>query len=512
MTSIDGLFFIPPVKPIPRPFDLTFSFFDRMKAKNKENIFTIQAGALAVINFLEVNGYNIKFFDFNQFECKESLEETIKNLIQKYDPKIIMAYSYTATIPGLKKALEIFKKINPNIKSIAGGPHVSFLDVETLIDFNGFLDFIVRGEGEKTILELFNSLFKKSNRKLTDIKGITYLINDKILKNEDQMLMSEEELKKLPTVNLKCYPKSEIRNKLLYYAINISRGCPYDCTFCTNPRFWKKLRYLSNKKVIDDINHLGEKYRIIFDFGDSNLAINKKLFSDFVIQYKKDVSQKNNFGMILVRSSLADDDRMRLIKSFTDDHKLSYITIGIENSHPHILKLMKKPNWDVQYNALRKIKQYDLRSIPAWIIGLPGENTNTMVYNLKMLENLNKKQLIDATILSIFTPYPGTPPYMEPEKYGVKIHHYDWEFYDRAVYPPPYSLFDIKTGKISLTSEQIWNYWLLMITTQKKWQSKVTEVEKRNIYFKNFLKMLNENPILNLTNPVEGKINIFNDY
>ena len=508
--EIDGLFFIPPVKPVPRPFDLGYTYFEKFKDAQQHSFISVQAGPLSIINILEEEGYSLKFFDFNQFKCKETLESTIESLIKKFNPKIVLAYSYTAYIPGLKKAFDLFKIKNPNIYTIVGGQHVTFLDIDTLQDFNNSLDFIVRGEGEKTIVELCNELF--NSKKFENIKGITYKIHGKIRKNQDRKLMNEIELKNLPNLSLKSYPREELK-KPLYFSINLSRGCPYYCTFCSNPRFWnRQLRFRSIDTIIEDINYLNEKYRVFFEFGDSNLPINKKIFREFVEKFQKEVKIRSSFGMILIRANLVENERMNLIKKFIKDHPLAYITIGLENTHPKILALMNKPSWNIQHTALKKIKHFGMKSIPSWMVGFPGENAKTMAYNLSMLDKLNKINLIDSTILFIYTPLPGTPPFHETKKFGIEIHHYNWEYYDRAIFPPPYSLRSLESNEIVLTSEEIWNYWLLMVEIQKKWK-KIRDLDlKKAVELKDFLKFMKSHPSYENINPVEGKINLFLDF
>ena len=508
--NVDALFIIPPIKPVPRPLDLSYTFFEKLNTANNCDFVFIQVGPLSIINMLENQGYSVKFFDFNHFKSKDTLKDTIKSLITLYDPKMVLAYSYTACIPGLKKCFKLFKKQNPNIYTIVGGQHVTFLDFETFKEFGDALNFIVRGEGEKTIIELCKNLFNGKN--FEKINGITYKTNSRLKRNQDRKLMTSEELKNLPNLSLKSYPQEEL-SKPLYYSINISRGCPYNCIFCSNPRFWdRRLRFRPINQILEDISFLNDNHNVYFEFGDSNLPINKKIFQELTKKFQKELKLKNDFGMILIRSNLVNEERMEMIKRFTKDSPSAYITVGLENSDPKVLKIIKKPNWNIQYQALKKIKEYEMRSIPSWIVGLPGENLNTMTRNISMLNKLNEEKLIESTILFMFTPLPGTPPFHETEKYGLFIHHYNWEYFDRAIFPPPFSIKDIETGDISLTSEQIWNYWLFMVETQKRWRKNFVKSEKIPVDFKKFLRFMKKNPFFYKINPSEGKINLFTDF
>jgi hypothetical protein len=71
-------------------------------------------------------------------------------------------------------------------------------------------------------------------------------------------------------------------------------------------------------------------------------------------------------------------------------------------------------------------------------------------------------------MLFIWIHIPGSPPFHTPKQFGVKIHSYNWDFCDRAVFPPPYSLYDIDTRKVALTDFQIWGYFLTMRYLQRQ--------------------------------------------
>ncbi|MHA1380317.1 MAG: B12-binding domain-containing radical SAM protein [Candidatus Helarchaeota archaeon] len=499
----DILFILPPVKPIIRSLDLVYTYFEKISGINKMKLLPIPNGIMSLSSLLKHNGYSVAYYDFCHFDTNQKLTDLIKSLVNKYEPLIVGGYAYTAYIQGLKEVFRNFKKINPNIITIAGGPHVTFLDIETIHEFNGVLDVVVRGEGEFTLLELVSNITKEKD--FEDVQGTTNVKK----RNPDRKLMTNEELKNLPPINVDFISKKELK-KPLYFSINCSRGCPYNCTFCVNPHFWKhELRFRSIESIINEIKILNEKYNVLFDFGDTNLP----LIKDFEELTKKigQINFKNSLGMVLMRANLVNEERLALLKNLLRDHPKSYITIGVENASDKILKNMRKPSWNTQYSALKKLKQNNFKSIPSWMIGFPGEDLDTMLHNLNCLNFLNKKDLIESAICFVFIPTPGTEPFSNLEKFGIKLNTKNWEFYDRAIFPPPYSLVD-KNGKIILSSEQIWAYYISIITLQKKWRLNKNPKIYHEIPPDDFLIYLNQNPAYFSVNPAECNITTYTDY
>ncbi|MFX0136281.1 MAG: B12-binding domain-containing radical SAM protein, partial [Candidatus Hodarchaeota archaeon] len=432
----DILLILPPVRPMVRSLDLVHTYFEKISSSNKMKLLPIPNGIFSLGSLLEHEGYAVSYHDFCHFETRQNLKDLIKSLVKKYDPNIVGGYAYTPYINGLKRTFQIFKEINPDIITIAGGPHVTFLDMQTINEFNGALDVVVRGEGEFSTLELVSKIIK--GKPYENVRGTT---NSKKI-NPIRNLLSDEDLANLPPIKLDLIPKSELK-KTLYFSIHCSRGCPYNCTFCANPHFWGyKLRFRSIDVIINEIKTVNDKFNVFFDFGDTNLPLIKNF--EELVKKIAEINFRNSLGMVLMRANLVNDARLNLIKKMLSDHPKSYITVGVENASDKILKKMRKPSWNIQYLALRKIKKVDIDSIPSWMIGFPGETVETMTHNLKCLNHLNEKNLIQTAICFIFIPTPGTEPFSDPKKFGLKLNTKNWDFFDRAIFPPPYSLFNEK--------------------------------------------------------------------
>jgi len=494
--SIDVLFLVPPSKPVFRPFDLIYPFFKKLK--NVENMIPVQLGLLSMAGYLRQEGFSCQYYDLCHFKGEKTLHETVSNLFKKYSPRIVALTSYTPNFNATLKTVEIIKEIDPNVLVCVGGPHVSFLDRYSIEESDNKIDVIVRGEGETVMRDI--AYFNLKGLPLEEnVRGIT----TKNKKTEDQKLLSNEELSNLPPMAFDLVPQSE-RNNTIYIPLNATRGCPFNCTFCAEKEFWRhKVRFRSPEKVVDEILIAEELFpNRSIEFTDSILPVNLKHFEELVNQINKRTNTP--IKMALTRADHVDDKRMQIMKSLLQDD--GFVIVGVENADPNILQLMKKPSWDIQLAALKKIKEFGLLSIPTWMIGFCGETLSSMKLNLEKIEYLNKNQLVESIILEIWIPMPGTLPFQHPKEYGVKIHTYNWDFYDRAVYPPPYSLFDASTGEVILSNDQIWAYYLSTLSLQKKWSKKRNLIKGAEIPINLFLELIQKNPMLLYSSPTQEYI------
>ncbi|MCW3976203.1 MAG: cobalamin-dependent protein [Candidatus Bathyarchaeota archaeon] len=196
-------------------------------------------GIIQLAAYLEkkVNNVEIDILDCNaqQIDWK-GLEKRIESL----QPDIVASSALaTCNTYVVVRTLEIAKKINPNILTITGGQHFSALVQESLKNYS-IIDVIVRGEGEKTLVELVRNAGKKLF--FPKIKGISYRYKGKIYHNLSRPLI--DNLNELPypgyhlveDIIQKYHFAAMAGRKAPYALIEGSRGCSHRCTFCTQWR------------------------------------------------------------------------------------------------------------------------------------------------------------------------------------------------------------------------------------------------------------------------------------
>ena len=493
--STDVLFFVPPVKPVRRPMDVLFpSFQDK---RSSENVLVLHSGLLSIAGYLRQEGVSCRYYDLSFFNVKSTLRETIISQLKGCNPSIVGLTSYTSNFNATLEVVKIVKEFDPSILVCVGGPHVSFLDRHSLDESNNKIDVIIRGEGERTMQEI--AYYHLKGLPLEDhVMGIT--THKK--RNPDQKLLSNEELDKIPRLPFDLIPQNE-RKKKIYISTTATRGCTYHCTFCTNSTFWQyKVRFRPVEKVIEDIIYAQELFpQMDVELIDTILPVKLPYFENLVNSYTNSI--ENPVSLAMTRANLTDDKRLTLMKKLLQDTGM--LLIGVENGAPKILDLMKKPPWEQQLQALKNIKEFDIRSIPSWIVGFCGENLSTMCQNLEKINFLNKKQLVQSIILFMYIPLPGSAPFTNPKHFGINLHSYNWDYYNRCVFPPPYSLFDTETGRVTLTSFQIWGYYLSALGVQDRWYQMRHFKKRRAGLITDFMKKVRENKTFLYSSPYGGE-------
>jgi radical SAM superfamily enzyme YgiQ (UPF0313 family) len=236
---------------------------------------------------LKKKGIEVRVKDF---VARKFVLELFRDELDNFKPDIAAISSYTATY---NQAIKIagFLKSKISIPVVMGGLHVSFLPGETLK--NREIDFVIRGEGEETLIELIEYL--EGKRAISSIDGVSFRESDTIMHNKGR--------REIESLDLLPFPDWSIFENSLYKSpvtgeinapINFGRGCPYRCNFCSvggkkrrerkaesviNEFKWMKERYgFRNFIVTDDVHLLkGEFRKIVEGLKMENLGIRWKM-------------------------------------------------------------------------------------------------------------------------------------------------------------------------------------------------------------------------------------------
>lgn len=174
-----------------------------------------------------------------------------------------------------------------------------------------FIDCVVRGEGEYTILELIQKI--ETDSSLEEVRGISYKCEGEIFHNGDRPLI--EELGVLP------YPDRKLLIKYGEYTstqlgwIMASRGCPYNCAYCCSKSIWgRKVRYRRKEDVLAEVEELRNDHKVNdLNFMDDSFTVNRRYVFDLCAAFLE-----RKFKMTwscLTRADLLDEKMVRVMKS-----------------------------------------------------------------------------------------------------------------------------------------------------------------------------------------------------
>jgi len=340
-------------------------------------------------------------------EKQESLTaEDLINPIINSNPEIILITTMCDNyhfVLGLAKIL----KEKLDVKIILGGPHASLVYSETLKAFP-WIDIIVIGEAEITIKELLDSI----ENDISKIKGIAY--KDKV--TEQRPLIQNLDNIKFPSFDL-INPLKDYHNlrygqrpiKLTGKIIS-SRGCPFQCSYCSTCVMWqKKTRYRSITNIIKEIKELKEKYEIRhISFMDDIFTLDEKRVLDFCKQIKQ-----ANLDITWGCSSRIDTVNAHMLESMQDSG-CKEIYYGVESGSPRTLLFFGKGGSSYPLKAfeiVKKTTELGINATASFIIGSPDETEVDIMMTKELAEKMAKSGAeTQGHILAVL---PGTKLYNE---------------------------------------------------------------------------------------------------
>jgi len=308
----------------------------------------------------------------------------------------------------------------PSPVFVAGGEHITALTEYSLRDCPA-LDVCVRGEGEHVFYELLESLSNNGDYK--KVKGIGYL-------NDESRFISNENQPRIRTVDNIPWPywpegylekfwkagKSYGVCSARDMPLMVSRGCPFQCTFCSSPQMWTTLYKLREPEdVIAEIKSYKERYGItslqLYDL----TAITKRSWTiDFcnkLLQHQINLPWSLPSG---TRSEALDHETLRLLRQTG----CKYLVYAPESGSPNTLKRIKKKIQLPRFTeSVLEAKRQGLILRTNLIIGFPHETRRDVLLTIKYGLKLALRG-VDEVSINIFSPYPGTEIYMELRNEG----------------------------------------------------------------------------------------------
>ncbi len=296
-------------------------------------------------------------------------------------------------------ALEAKKK---GKKVIMGGPHPTF-DFERLLK-KGIADYVILGEGEEALPKLLKSL--SEGNPYPEIDGVAYKKGEKIevrppkfVKNLDDLPFPDRDLLPLEKYKVKFDGKRVT-------SLVTSRGCPFNCEFCSASQFmgllWRK-RSVAN--VLDEIEILYKKYgyRSLIFFDDNFTLDPKRVIEISEEMLKRDV-KISWWAFSRADEVLGHEDMLEAMSK----SGCRMLFIGFESASDEVLKeYNKKLKSEIAFEVIKLLKKFRIDVFASFILGAQRETKDMIWKTVKFAKKLAK---IGASIVqfSILTPYPGT--------------------------------------------------------------------------------------------------------
>lgn len=359
-------------------------------------------GAVLLGTILKKKDYNVKVFI-------EDISEIDWSFVESSD--IVCISTITSTAP---RAYQIAERVKEKgIPVVMGGAHPTFMAEEAIYH----ADFVVRGEGDITLTILLDYL-TKGKPNISQIKGLSYRDpSGKIIHNPPSDLI--DDLNSLPNPDFSIVHNFQPKN---IYPISTSRGCPYNCRFCSVIQmFGSRYRYKSVEATLKEIKEANAKSNGTKFIVDDNFAANKKRTKEILrgmIQERIKTSWSAQ-----VRVDVAKDPELLKLMA---DSGCDTLYIGFESINPETLKLYnKKQEVKEIIECIKRVQDHGIHIHGMFVLGADTDNIETIKKTADFAINLG----IDTIQFLILTPLPGTPLFYEMKETGRLIHT-DWSKYD----------------------------------------------------------------------------------
>ncbi len=383
-------------------------------------------------------------------------------------------------------------KRHSDVLTICGGAHPT-IDPEGALA-SSQLDIICRGEGEEALAELAAALDEQ--RPYDDIASLWVRRGEEIRRNPVRPLI--EDLDSLPYPDRSIFdPDDFCEQQHERGTLMASRGCPYDCSYCSNhvqksiyPNKGKYVRFRSVDNVMGEVQEIiaadTDKRLRYIRFDDDILTIHRDWFRELAERYGREVELP---FICNSRVNLLDEE---LVKLFAGAG-CSVICMGIESGNPELRRqvLNRKMSNDDVIGAFQLCRRHGIKTVSSNMVALPHEALDSLLDTIR----LNALARPNCMQVSTYHPYPNTRLWQICEDAGyLSDRHVDTIFDGRSALDSPdfqtpgyefarqnfYPLVELYSrGRLARVFLDLAfrRHWFSLLSRLTRWQEKHSKLE-----------------------------------
>lgn len=361
--------------------------------------------------------------------CQRTVRETVTRLVHEIDPELVGLSVMTFQRRTAERIIALVHSLKPNVKIVVGGydPSLAF---EAYLSMP--VDFIVRGEGEVTFRELTRALDKGCD--LHFISGLSHRCGDKWIHNQLRAphRLEDDEIQ-LPNRSARVLKGYTILGRQVD-VVETSRGCTYDCTFCSIIEMrGRNFHTYSFDRVIADIRDAqSHGARTIF-LVDDNITLNVHRFE--ALCHAIIAADLHSLDYFVQGMTSAIANHGATLAPLMHRAGFRYVFLGIENILEGDLKFLQasakntaradgKSAGNATLQAIKHLHRNKMYVVGGLIIGSPSDTVESIEANLAFA-----REYVDWPYIQHPTPYPRTPMTDEFRRCGLieneRLEEYD---------------------------------------------------------------------------------------
>jgi anaerobic magnesium-protoporphyrin IX monomethyl ester cyclase len=351
--------------------------------------------------------------------------QEISAFLRRSSPDIVgISCPFTTQSEVALQLAEVVKRTDERILTVMGGPHAS-TQPEAILAQSPSVDLVVTGEGEYALAEIAE--FREGRRALADIPGLVYRREGAIVRNGRRDAIRRLDDLPLPAyhlIDLEKYfalkrgaadsdlsrPRFDYPGSERSLSVITSRGCPFDCVFCSiHLHMGKRYRAHSARYVLDHLETLVNAYGVNHvHFEDDNLTLDRDRFFQILDGIERRGLRLTWDTPNGVRADTLDREILEKCRRTG----CVYLIMGVESGDQEVLDrvVRKQLSIDTIFAVAEQAQEVgiDLRSF--FIIGFPGETLAQIRTTLEVALRLYRRYRVQPNLM-FATPLPGTRLY-----------------------------------------------------------------------------------------------------
>ena len=326
------------------------------------------------------------------------------------DAKLVgISVIFTHEWPAAVRLIDAIKRRHPHLRIVLGGEHITSMPEFCLRTSRA--DFLVLGEGEETIVELVRAL--DTGASLDDVDGIGFRAGDDVVVNARRARTLAVDDIAWPAwhhIDLDTYNERRWMGGMYTSTKSVpilaTRGCPYQCTYCSSPNMWTP-RWIPRDpaKVADEIQYYYENLGARnFPFQDLTAIVRRQWIIDFcheLLDRKLDITWQLPSG---TRSEAIDEEVAELLRR-TGMINMAYAPESGSDETREFVK--KRMNTDRLFESIRAAVKSDLNVSVFLVVGFPHDTEEHLRANLPFVDKLAEIGITDIAI-AFYMALPGT--------------------------------------------------------------------------------------------------------
>jgi anaerobic magnesium-protoporphyrin IX monomethyl ester cyclase len=362
----------------------------------------MNVGFVYIAGSLRAAGYDPVIYDAMSMW---STHDDIRKKIEHERPDVVATTAFTAEIVDGLKVLKSAKEVDPRIITVIGNVHPTFCFDELLKEHHGILDFIVRREGEETMVELLDCLSaggdpaKVRSIAFFDKGGVTATSERPFIQDLDALPMAWD------LVDWPLYTYKPMEGSVLA-VVSSSRGCNQQCSFCSQQLFWNRnWRMRSAENFVAELEYLKSRHGVdVVMIPDETPTLSRPRWErilDLLIERKSGIK-------ILMETRVDDILRDEDILWKYQEAEIDHIYVGVESTSQATLDAFHK-NIKVEDSrrALDLINHYDIVSETSFVLGMPDDTKDSIRSTVELAKFYNP----DLAFFLAIAPWPYSEIY-----------------------------------------------------------------------------------------------------